>query len=65
VVDASSESNISFVKDRRPLHRRAVQHLAVAAVADFGIYRVGTNLIRDATALASGYIIGGKTVIVS
>jgi hypothetical protein len=33
-------------------------------VADFGVYRVGANLVRDGTALAFGDVTGTKTVIV-
>jgi hypothetical protein len=64
VVDTGSESNISFVEDCRPLHGGAVQRLAVAAVADFGVDRVGANLVRDGTTLAFGAITGSKTEIV-
>ena len=64
VVDACNESNISFMEDRRPLHWGAVQRLAVATVADFGVYRVGANLVRDGTTLAFGTVTGSKTAIV-
>jgi hypothetical protein len=53
MLSASGEPDIAFMKNRGPLHGRAVQHLASAAMTDLGIDRIGADLVEHRIAIAT------------
>ena len=63
VIDPCRYSHVPLMKNGRPLHGRAVQFLAGEAMADFGVHGIGTHLVLNRTAMASGMVFGYKILI--
>ena len=64
MLNASGKPNIAFMKNRGPLHGRAVQSLANAAMADLGIDRIGADFVPHRMAMATGAILRDEAFIV-
>ncbi len=64
MLNASGEPNIAFMKYRGPLHGRAVQKLAIAAMTDLGIDRIGADFVPDRMAMTSGAILRDEAFVV-
>ena len=64
MLHPADESHVAFVKDRGPLHGRAMQHLAITAMTDLGINRVSANLVAHRIALAASGILLDEALIV-
>jgi hypothetical protein len=64
MFNASGEPDIAFMKNRGPLHGRAVQSLAIAAMANFGIDRIGADFVPDRMAMTSGAILRDEAFVV-
>ncbi len=64
ILNASSEPNIAFMKNRGPLHGRAVQNLAIAAMTDLGINRIGADFVPHRRAMTSGAILRDEAFVV-
>ena len=64
MFNASGEPNIAFMKNRGPLHGRAVQNLAIAAMTDLGINRIGADFVPDRMAMTSGAILRDEAFVV-
>ncbi len=64
VLNASGEPDIAFMKNRGPLHGRAVQSLANAAMTDLAINRIGADFVPHRMAMATGAILRDEAFIV-
>ena len=64
MFNASGEPDIAFMKNRGPLHGRAVQHLANAAMTYLGIYRIGADFVPHRIAMATGAILRDEACVV-
>ncbi len=64
MLNASGEPDIAFMKNRGPLHGRAVQNLAHAAMTDLGIDRIGADFVPHRMAMATGAILGDEAFVV-
>ena len=64
MLNASGEPDIAFMKNRGPLHGRAVQNLATAAMTDLGINRIGANFVPHRMAMATGAILRDEACVV-
>ena len=64
MLNASAEPDIAFMKNRGPLHGRAVQHLAIAAMTDLGIDRIGADFVPHRIAMATGAILREEPFVV-
>ena len=56
-------SDVTLVKNGRPLHRRSVQFLAGQAVAEFGIHGIRAHLVLNRAAVAACTVFGYKVRI--
>jgi len=65
MLDSGGHSDIAFMEDGHPLHRRAVQFLAVQAVAEFGVHRIRAHLVLNGTAMAPRPVLGYEVGIVN
>jgi hypothetical protein len=65
MFDPPSQTDMTFVEDRSPLHGRAVQRLAGPAVADLGIQRIGAYLVADRTAVTACPVTRGEGIVVN
>ncbi len=63
MLNASGEPNIAFMKNRGPLHGRAVQNLAIAAMTDLGINRIGADFVPHRMAMATGAILRDEACV--
>ena len=64
LLNASGEPDIAFIKNRGPLHGRAVQRLANAAMADLRIDRIGADFVPHRLAMATGAILRDEAFVV-
>src|SRR6056297_946765 len=62
-VEAGRQADVPLVEYRRPLHGGTVQHLAVAAMADLCVHRIGAHLVAYGSAVAAGAVTGGEARI--
>ena len=64
MLNTGCEPDILFVENRGPLHGRAVQHLAIAAMTDLGINRIGADFVPHRMAMATGAILRDEAFVV-
>ena len=64
MVTSSCEPDILFVKNCSPLHGRAVQYLAIAAMTNLGVDRIGADFVSYRTAMAAGSILRNEVLVV-
>ena len=64
MLNSSGESDIALIENCRPLHGRTVQHLAIAAMADLGIDRIGADFVPHHIATAAGAILCDEALVV-
>ncbi len=64
MLNPGCEPDIVFMENRGPLHGRAVQHLAIAAVTNLGVNRIGADVVAHRTAMAAGSVLRGKAFVV-
>ena len=64
MFNASGEPDIAFMKNRGPLHGRAVQNLANAAMTDLGIDRIGADFVAHRMAMATGAILRDEAFVI-
>ena len=64
MLDPAGHSDMALVEDRGPLHGRTVQCLAGPAVADFGIHRIGADLVAHRAAMAARAVARDERIIV-
>jgi len=62
-LNAGGKPDVAFMENRSPLHGRAMQYLARAAMTDLGIDRVGADFVPHRPAIAPGAILGDEALV--
>jgi len=64
MLNPGGEPDILFVENCGPLHGRAMQPLAIAAMTNLGVDRIGADFVPHRTAMAVGSILRDKAFVV-